>query len=188
MRCYNPPPLKKISSWDLENGGIRNDERCINQVARRIPGIRTAERRRSSRSSMPLFLVRCSGGKRTFSNSNIKDDITHWGKNFQTDSIIGAIGYDIPLDNRRLVTRSHGEIMTTWLESGPTPCRVLARNQRYTSSTMAMVDVCETTTIWLDDKYEPRGTLGWEWTICKHYLGMSSRDSNKWGKAFDHQS
>jgi hypothetical protein len=44
---------------------------------------------------MPLFLVGRSGQKRTFSNSNIKDDIAHWGKNFQTDSIIGAIEYGI---------------------------------------------------------------------------------------------
>jgi hypothetical protein len=38
-----------------------------------------------------------------------------------------------------------------------------------------MVDVCKTTTIWLDDRCNPSGTLGWEWTMCKHYLGKSSR-------------
>jgi hypothetical protein len=79
MGCYNPPPLKEILSQNLERGGTRNVERCIDQVARRISGIETNERRRSSQSSMPLFLIECSGRKRTFSNSNIKDDITHWG-------------------------------------------------------------------------------------------------------------
>jgi hypothetical protein len=39
-----------------------------------------------------------------------------------------------------------------------------------------MVDICETTTIWLDDRCEPRGTLDWELTMCKHYLGKSNRD------------
>jgi hypothetical protein len=51
-----------------------------------------------------------------------------------------------------------------------------------------MVDVCETTTMWLDDRREPRSTLGWEWTICKHYLGKSSRALKQIQKASDHQS
>jgi hypothetical protein len=49
-----------------------------------------------------------------------------------------------------------------------------------------MVDVCETTIIWLDDRCEPRGTLGWEWTMCKHYLGRSSRALKQTKDAFDH--
>jgi hypothetical protein len=44
-----------------------------------------------------------------------------------------------------------------------------------------MVDICETAMIWLDDRCEPRGTLSWEWTMCKHYLGWSSRELNKQG-------
>jgi hypothetical protein len=72
------------------------------------------------------------------------------------------IGDDILLDNRtRWVHEGTGEIVMTWLESGLTPCRVLAQNQQYMSSKRQMVDVCETTTIWLDDRCEPRGTLGW---------------------------
>jgi hypothetical protein len=39
-----------------------------------------------------------------------------------------------------------------------------------------MADVYETATIWLDGRRELRGTLSWEWTMCKHYLGKSSRD------------
>jgi hypothetical protein len=49
---------------------------------------------------MPLFWIGCLGWKRTFSDSNTKDDIAHWGKKFQADSIISAIGDDILLDNR----------------------------------------------------------------------------------------
>jgi hypothetical protein len=37
--------------------------------------------------------------KRTFSNSNVKDDIAHQGKNFQIESILDAIGDNILLDN-----------------------------------------------------------------------------------------
>jgi hypothetical protein len=29
-----------------------------------------------------------------------------------------------------------------------------------------MVDGCKTATIWLDDRGEPRSTLGWKWMIC----------------------
>jgi hypothetical protein len=69
------------------------------------------------------------------------------------------------------------EIITIGLKSGPTPSRVLARNQLSTSTTRAkMVDICETTTIWLDDRHEPRSTLGWEWMMCKHYWRKSSRE------------
>jgi hypothetical protein len=39
-----------------------------------------------------------------------------------------------------------------------------------------MVDICKTAIIWLDDRCKPRGTPGWEGTMCKHYLGKSSRD------------
>jgi hypothetical protein len=38
--------------------------------------------------------------EKNFSNSNVKDNIPYWGKNFQIESIIDAIGDDILLDNR----------------------------------------------------------------------------------------
>jgi hypothetical protein len=100
MGCYRPPPSKEILSQDLERRGTRNDDRRIDQVARRISGIRTVERRRSSQSSMRLFLIGRSGWKRTFSNSNVKDKIPNRGKRFQTESINGTIGDDIILHNR----------------------------------------------------------------------------------------
>jgi hypothetical protein len=65
-------------------------------------------------------------GEMIFSNFNIKDDIPNRGKNFQIESIIGTIEDDILLDNRTgQIHEGMSEIMTTWLESGPTPCRVL---------------------------------------------------------------
>jgi hypothetical protein len=83
-----------------------------------------------TRSSWPSNSSGFSKWKRTFSNSNVKANIPHRGKNFQTESILDMIGYDILLDNRtRWIHEGTSEIMTTWLESGPTPCRVLARNQ-----------------------------------------------------------
>jgi hypothetical protein len=53
-----------------------------------------------TRSSWSINSIRCSKWKRTFSNSNFKDDKAHWGKNFQNELILGAIGDDILLDNR----------------------------------------------------------------------------------------
>jgi hypothetical protein len=134
-------------------------------------GIKTIERRRTSQSSMSLFLPCVSGiapcqirlcfmmllwlcfitrsswssnssrsseWKRTFSNSNNKDDIGHRGKNFQTESILDAIRDDILLDNRtRQIHEDTCEIMMTWLKSGPRPCGVLDPNQWYTSSNRA---------------------------------------------------
>jgi hypothetical protein len=114
MRCYSPPPKRNLIPR-FRKRGTRNDERCINQVARRISGIRTVERRGSSRSSVPLFLVGHARWKRTFSNSNIKDDITHWGENFQTDLILDAIGDDILLDNRTgWIHNGMGENIHAW--------------------------------------------------------------------------
>jgi hypothetical protein len=35
MGCHNPPPLKKESRPEIYEGGrIKNDERCIDRVAR----------------------------------------------------------------------------------------------------------------------------------------------------------
>jgi hypothetical protein len=38
--------------------------------------------------------------KNPLSNSNVKDDILRWGKNFQTKSNIGMIEDDILVDGR----------------------------------------------------------------------------------------
>jgi hypothetical protein len=82
--------------------------------------------------------IACSEWKRTLSNSNVQDDIPYWGKNFQTESILDAIGDDILLDNRTgWMHAGTDEIMTTWLEGRPTPYRVLDRNQWYTCATRA---------------------------------------------------
>jgi hypothetical protein len=65
-----------------------------------------------------------------FSNSNVEDNIAHRGKNFQTESILDTIEDDTLLDNRTWwIHEGMSETMMTWLESGPTPCRVLAQNQ-----------------------------------------------------------
>jgi hypothetical protein len=68
-----------------------------------------------------------------------------------------VIRNDISLDNsNRMVLDVTCEINTTWLEGGPTPCRVLSRDQQYSSSIRANVDVCEITMIRLDDRCKPR--------------------------------
>jgi hypothetical protein len=83
-----------------------------------------------TQSSWSSNSSRCLKWKGTFSNSNVEDDITHQGKNFQTESILGTIEDGILLDNRtRRIHEGTSEIMTTWLESEPTPCKVLAQNQ-----------------------------------------------------------
>jgi hypothetical protein len=91
-----------------------------------------------TRSSWFINSIRCSEWKRTFSNYNIQDDIDHRGKNFQTELILGTIKDDILLDNwTGWIHEGTCEIMMTWLESGPMPCRLLAQNQWYTSSNRA---------------------------------------------------
>jgi hypothetical protein len=42
--------------------------------------------------------VRYSEWERIFSSSKVKDDILHWGQNFQKESIFGAVEDNIPLD------------------------------------------------------------------------------------------
>jgi hypothetical protein len=58
----------------------------------------------------------CSERKKEFlSNSNVEDNIPYWGMNFQTESIVDAIGDDILLDNR--TTQTHKvtvETVLTW--------------------------------------------------------------------------
>jgi hypothetical protein len=45
---------------------------------------------------------------------------------------------DVSLDNsNKMVLDVAYEINTTWLDGGPTPCRVLAQNQRYMSTNKA---------------------------------------------------
>jgi hypothetical protein len=91
-----------------------------------------------TRSSWSINSIGCLEWKITLSNSNIKDDITHRGKNFQTELILCVIEDAIQMDNwTGQIHEGTSEIMMTWLESGPTPCRVLAWNQRCMSSTRA---------------------------------------------------
>jgi hypothetical protein len=47
-----------------------------------------------------------------------------------------------------------------------------------------MADICESTTIWVDDRRKPRSTLGWAWMMYKHYLGESSKDLQQLRKGF----
>jgi hypothetical protein len=49
------PPLKRNLILRFRRREHKNDERCIDQVVRRISSIETVERRRTSRSSIPLF-------------------------------------------------------------------------------------------------------------------------------------
>jgi hypothetical protein len=64
----------------------------------------------------------CLEWKRTFSNSNVKDDTPHQGKNFQTELIIDVIEDDILLDNRTgWIHEEHGtEMNNTILGIGST--------------------------------------------------------------------
>jgi hypothetical protein len=116
-------------------------------------------------------------GKGTFSNSNVEDNLPYWGKNFQTELIIDSIRDDILMDGRTWWIHK-GTVRSWW--HGSKVDRYHVGYLFKISDTQAlvgqMVDGCETATIWLDDRCEPRGTLGWGWAICKHYLGRSSRD------------
>jgi hypothetical protein len=57
------------------------------------------------------------------------------GKNFQAESNIGAFEDDLLWDIRTGWIYEHTvEIMTTRLENGPMPCRVLTQNKWYTST------------------------------------------------------
>jgi hypothetical protein len=53
-----------------------------------------------TQSSLSIYLIILSRWKEAFSSSNVKDDIVHQGKNFQTESIFGTIKDDILLDGR----------------------------------------------------------------------------------------
>jgi hypothetical protein len=58
-------------------------------------------------------------GKRTFSNSNVKDDIPNQGKNFQTKSINGAIKDVVLLDGRiGWIHKVVGKVILAWRRDG----------------------------------------------------------------------
>jgi hypothetical protein len=66
----------------------------------------------NTRCSWSINLIECSEWKRTFLNSNVKDDNPNWGKNFQSESIIDVI--DILLDDRSgWIHEDVGEIILT---------------------------------------------------------------------------
>jgi hypothetical protein len=99
----------------------------------------------------------CSEWKKTFSNSNVKNSL-----NFQTGSIIGAIKYDILLDDRTWwIHNVVGEIILTWRRNG-----VFKWDRPWwgTSAIRAPGRIHEgtheATTIWLDDGHKVRSTLG----------------------------
>jgi hypothetical protein len=121
--------------------------------------------------------------KRTFSNSNIEDDITHRGKNLQTESILGTSEDDMLLDNRiGQIHEGTSEILMTWLEVDRYHVGYLLKIRNTRALLGKMVDACETAMIWVDDRCKPRSALDWKWTICKQYLGKSSRlKTNKGG-------
>jgi hypothetical protein len=87
-------------------------------------------------------------GKGTFSNFNVDDNITHRDKNFQSESILGAIKYDMLLDNRTgQVHEDTSEIMMTWLEVDRHHVGYLLKISDTRALLGQMEDVCETTTI-----------------------------------------
>jgi hypothetical protein len=66
-------------------------------------------------SSWSIDSIGCSKWKRTFSNSNVEDDILHQGKNFQTKLALGVIKDDLLLDSRiGWIHGVAGEIILTW--------------------------------------------------------------------------
>jgi hypothetical protein len=107
--------------------------------------------------------------KIAFSNSNIEDNLTRPGKNFQSESILSVIWDDPLLDNR---TRwIHEGTMRSWRHG----VKVSGHHDGYwvgfADTRVLLVwngyrQVLNTTAIWPDDRREPRSTLGREWTIC----------------------
>jgi hypothetical protein len=115
-----------------------------------------------TRSSWSSDSSGCSKWKTTFSNSNIKDDITHRGKNIQTKSIIGTIEDDILLYNRiGQIHEGMSEIMMTWLEVDRHHVGYLLEISNTRALLGQMAVVCETVMIWIGERREPTGTLGW---------------------------
>jgi hypothetical protein len=115
-----------------------------------------------TRSSWSIKSIGYSEWKRTFSNSNFEDGITHQGKNFQTESILGTIKDGILLDNRKgQIHEDMSETMMTWLEADRHHVGYLHEISDTRALLGQVADVCETTTIWVDDSRDPRSTLGW---------------------------
>jgi hypothetical protein len=86
----------------------------------------------------PTRLNAQNGKELTLSISNVKDDILHQGKNFQTKSNIGMVKDDILLDGIiGWIDEVTCEIRASWLRSEWTPCRVLGRTCRYKSTIRA---------------------------------------------------
>jgi hypothetical protein len=90
------------------------------------------------------------------------------------------------MDRTGWVHKVAGELITTWLKSGPTHVGYLLRIHDPRALIGQVVNVCETTMIWLDDRHKPGGTLGWGWMTPKHYLGKSSRALKQRKEGFDH--
>jgi hypothetical protein len=117
-----------------------------------------------TRSSWSSNSSGCSEQKRNFSGSNVKDDITHRGKNFQTELIIGLIKDDTLLDDGTgWIHEVTGEIILTWHRKEQHSC-VLGQPWLLTSAIRTpgriQEGTHEGTTIWLDDGCEPRSTCG----------------------------
>jgi hypothetical protein len=53
---------------------------------------------------------------------------------------------------------------------------------------MVMRRHLRTTTIWHKDRRKPMSTLGWEWMMCKNYLGTSTMALKQTRKAFNYYS
>jgi hypothetical protein len=101
-----------------------------------------------TQSSWSSNSSRYSEWKRTFSNSNVEDDIAHWGKNFQTELILGTIKDDMLLDNRTgQIHEDTSEIMTTWLEVERHHVGYLLKISNTRALLGQMADVCETAMI-----------------------------------------
>jgi hypothetical protein len=140
-----------------------------------------------TQSSWSSNSSRYSEWKRTFSNSNVEDDIAHQCKNFQTESILIVIEDDMLLDNRTgQIHEGASEITTTWLEVDRHHAGYLLKINNTRALLGQMVDVCETVMIRPDDRCKPRSALDWEWTICTYYLGKLSRALKQTRKVFDH--
>jgi hypothetical protein len=96
--------------------------------------------------------------ERTFPGSKVKDDILHRGKNFQTESNIGAIEDDLLLDGRTgWIHEVTCEIKMAWLEGGSCLKSVVHEHQYG-----KWVDVGGTIMIWLEKGCGPRSALDWE--------------------------
>jgi hypothetical protein len=100
-----------------------------------------------------------TGKELSLSNSNVKDNILYQGKTSKLN--LHSLGWWNRMDTQKARVRSwwHGS------KVGQHHVGYLLKINDTQTLIGQMVDVCETTMIWLDNKCESRGTLGWEWTI-----------------------